>query len=116
MKNIAQIALLVLWIVIIFVLTGYPSLKTPDIDKFPADKVYHFALFFIFGILAFRLVGVYLFFLLGMGIAIVAEVQQIFISGRNFEILDIAAGILGLTTFFVIHKLRSIYKHGVSKT
>lgn len=116
MKNSAQIALLVLWIVIIFVLTGYPALKTPGIEKFPADKVYHFTLFFILGILAIRLVGMYLYFLLGLGIAIVAETQQVFIPGRNFEILDIAAGILGFFTFFVINKIRSTHKHGVSKT
>lgn len=116
MKNVVQIALLMLWIVVIFFLTGYPSLKTPKIDKFPIDKMYHFILFFILGILALRIMGVYPFFILGLSIAITAELQQVFIAGRNFEILDLGASVLGLVVIFIIYQLRSIQKHGVSKT
>jgi len=55
------------------------------------------------------------FFLIGCGIALLAELQQIFIPGRNFEILDILAGIFGLVVIFLILKLARSNKNGLSK-
>jgi len=103
-----QKILLILWIVIIFILTGYPTLKTPEIKEFPLDKLYHFIIFFILGLLEMRLLKTRHFFLLGCSIILLAEAQQLFISGRNFEIFDIAAGVLGLVVIYFILKKRSV--------
>ncbi len=108
MTKSVQRLLLILWIGIIFVLTGYPSLSVPEIDEFPADKIYHFVVFFILGLCEIRLLSRRDYFLLGCAIALIAEFQQIFIPGRDFELLDIIAGIGGLVvSYFTFRKLRS---------
>jgi len=116
MKTNIQRMLLILWIVIIFVLTGYPSLETPRIKGFPIDKIYHFIVFFVLGLLEMKLLNTKGFFLLGCSVVLLAEFQQKFIPGRHFEVLDIAAGLLGLVVIYFILRLRKGFKHGLSKT
>jgi VanZ family protein len=113
-KNI-PIAILVVWIVVIFILTGYPSLKTPHVKEFPFDKLYHFALFFVLGILEYRILKNYLFFVFGCTIAVCAELQQLIIPGRDFEVFDIIAGLIGLFLSFVIFRRRDLLKDEISK-
>jgi VanZ family protein len=95
-------AILIIWTAIVFVLTGYPSLEAPKIKEFPIDKVYHFIIFLVLGLLAariFKLRG----YLIFCGIAVIlAEVQQIWIPGRDFELLDIVAGIVGFVVAYII--------------
>ena len=107
MKRKTRTIFLILWIIIILMLTGYPTLETPKIKEIPIDKLYHFIIFFILGALEIGLVKTRQFFMLGCGVVVVAEVQQIFIPGREFEILDIAAGILGLIVIYFVFKKRS---------
>jgi VanZ family protein len=107
MKRKIHMVFLISWIIIIMVLTGYPTLETPKIREFPIDKLYHFIIFFILGALELGLLKTRHFFLLGCGVVVVAEVQQIFIPGREFEILDIIAGLLGLIVIYLLFKKRS---------
>jgi VanZ family protein len=108
MKKKTRTIFLILWIIVILVLTGYPTLETPKLKEVPIDKLYHFIIFFILGMLEIGLLKPRYFFLLGCGVVVVAEVQQIFIPGRDFELLDIAAGIIGLiVTYVVFTKRRS---------
>jgi VanZ family protein len=116
MKKSARIALLAFWVIVIFVLTGYPHLGVPKIQDIPIDKVYHFVLFFILGLLEYRLFKTGIYFAVGCSIAILAEVQQIFIPGRGFEILDILAGLTGLVISYILFYRRIFKKHAVSKT
>jgi len=116
MKNNVRIILLVCWVIIIFFLAGYPSLKTPAIKDISIDKLYHLIVFFILGILEYRVLKRNLFFIIGCGIAVVAELQQLIIPGRDFEILDIVAGIIGLLLVYFILKWRSAVKNAISKT
>lgn len=104
MKRNIDLLLLIIWIVVIFFLTGYPSLETPKIKELPLDKFYHFLLFFIYGLFGFRVLGAGVYFLSGVIIVITAEVQQIFIPGRDFEFLDMIAGIIGLLCFYLIKR------------
>jgi VanZ family protein len=115
MKKNIRIIMLIVWIVLIFVVTGFPTFRTPKSDA-PIDKLYHFAAFFILGVLEFRVLSTIWFFVLGCSVVILSEVQQIFILGREFELLDIVAGMLGLGFFFLITKLRDHWRHAVSKT
>jgi len=116
MKKSARLALMIVWIAIIFFLTGYPSLEVPKIKEFPLDKIYHILLFFILGMLELPILKPMGFFLLGCGIVLVAEFQQVFIPGRDFEILDMVAGFAGLVVIYIIFKIRRRYRNDLSKT
>jgi|UniRef100_A0A7V3RIK8 VanZ family protein len=107
MKRSIDLLLLVIWITVIFFLTGFPGLEAPKIKEFPIDKFYHFLLFFIYGILGLRIMDTGIYFLSGVIIVIVAEVQQKFIPGRDFEILDMVAGVVGLITIYLIKFLKN---------
>jgi VanZ family protein len=115
-KKGIHITLLVAWIVIILVVTGYPNWKTTKLPTFPYDKIFHFVLFFILGALQYDVIRKHYFFVVGLGLVLIAELQQIFIPGRDFEILDIIAGIIGLLTVYFVFKWRKISKHEVSET
>ncbi|MCX7995710.1 MAG: hypothetical protein N3A65_08090 [candidate division WOR-3 bacterium] len=104
MKKGVNILLLIIWIVVIFFLTGYPGLEAPKVKEIPVDKFYHFLLFFIYGLLGMRVLEIGIYFLSGILIIIAAEVQQIFIPGRDFELLDMIAGALGLLAFYFLKK------------
>lgn len=104
MKKNTRRIMLIVWIVIIFVLTGYPRLEVPKLRQFPVDKVYHFIVFFIMGLLAARLMRAKGFFLLGITVVLLAELQQLVIPGREFEPFDIAAGILALIVSYFIFR------------
>ncbi len=106
MKRNVDLLLLIVWIVVIFMLTGFPSLESPKIKEFPVDKFYHFLLFFIYGILALKVMSTTVFFASGIVIIVCAEVQQIFIPGRDFEYLDLVAGVFGLGSVYLIYLLR----------
>ncbi len=105
MKRSVDVSLLIIWTIVIFVLTGLPGLESPKVKELPVDKLYHFLLFFVYGILSIRLVTGIFYFLSGVLIIIAAEVQQLFIPGREFEILDMIGGGIGLITVFIIYPL-----------
>ena len=104
-KNVRRV-LLILWILIIFVLTGFPMLEVPQVKDIPIDKFYHFIVFFIMGLIAARLVSVKGFVLLGIVVVLLAEFQQLIIPGRDFELPDIVAGILALVVSYFIFRER----------
>lgn len=114
MKRNVRRGLLILWIIIIFVLTGYPKLEVPKMKSMHLDKIYHFAAFFIMGFLAARLLSVRGFFMVGIIVLVLAEFQQLVIPGRLFEFSDIAAGGVGLVTSYFIFRQRGAKIH-VSK-
>jgi VanZ family protein len=116
MSRKTHIVLLIVWIVVIFVVTGYPGLKTPRIKDIAIDKVYHFIAFVLLGIFELRILKTTKFFLIGVTVAILAEVQQLIIPGREFEILDIIAGMIGLLAVFLFSKGREFVRNGLSKT
>ena len=116
MKKSAKVILLIFWIITIFILTGYPGLRVPTIKEFPIDKLYHFMLFFILGILEYRLLKTVLFFAIGGSVVMLAELQQLFIPGRGFELLDILFGFIGLTVSFIIFHYRRLFRNVISKT
>lgn len=105
MKRRIKWTVLLIWTAVVFVLTGYPSLESPKIIEFPIDKAYHFMIFFILGLLAvriFRLKG----YLIFCGVAVIlAEMQQLWIPGRDFELLDIIAGISGFVAAYIVYSI-----------
>ena len=115
MKNTVKVGLLVSWIIVIMVLTGYPGLTHAPLKDYPLDKVYHFILFLILGILEYRLLRTPYFFLVGISIVLIAELQQLFIPGREFELLDILAGMVGLCFSYILFAGYRKIKHAISK-
>ena len=103
-----QWILLVVWILTIFVLTGYPKFNVPRIKDLPADKFYHFVVFFIMGLIAARLMKTMSYFILGVVIVILAECQQLIIPGRDFEVYDILAGVLALFVSYFIFRQKKV--------
>ncbi len=114
-KKSIQVILLVLWILVILIVMGYPSLEAPHFANAPFDKVYHFAVFFILGVLEYRLFHARVFFLLGCVVVIIGEVEQLVSPGRSFELLDIAAGALGLLGSYLFLRMHGWFRE-VSKT
>jgi VanZ family protein len=108
MKRNVKWALLILWVVIIFVLTGFPLLEAPKIKHFPEDKLYHFIVFFIMGFLSAKLLTVKGFFLLGISVLLLAEFQQLIIPGRDFEVLDIVAGGTALVVSYFVCRPKGV--------
>ncbi|MGD9380368.1 MAG: VanZ family protein [candidate division WOR-3 bacterium] len=106
MKRNVRRGLLILWILIIFVLTGYPKLEVPRMKSLHLDKLYHFIAFFILGFLASRLLSVRGFFVLGLIVLLLAEFQQLIIPGRLFELSDIAAGGIALVVSYFVCRQR----------
>ena len=116
MNRSVRFLLLAVWVAIIFFLTGFPSLPTPRIKEFPLDKIAHFFMFFFFGLFARPLLKPVKYFSFGIALILVAEFQQLFIPGRTFEILDMAAGAAGLVVFFIITIPKRSPKNALSKT
>jgi len=105
MKRSVRWSLLIVWIIVIFVLTGYPKLEVPKIKHLHLDKLYHFVVFFIMGFLASRLLSIRGFFALGFVVLFIAEFQQLFIPGREFEVSDIlAGGVAVIVSYFVCRR------------
>ncbi|UCD18860.1 MAG: hypothetical protein JSU64_05370 [candidate division WOR-3 bacterium] len=107
MKRNIRRAFLILWIVIIFILTGFPMLEVPELQEIPTDKLYHFIVFFVMGLLAARSLSVLGYIIVGLIVVLLAECQQLVIPGRNFELMDIAAGITALAVSFFIFRERA---------
>ncbi len=106
-KNIRR-GLLILWIVIIFVLMGFPMLEVPKVKNFPIDKFYHFIVFFVMAFLAARALGARDYYVLGTAVIILAELQQLVVPGRDFEFLDMAAGFVALVAGYFIFRERRL--------
>lgn len=116
LKKTVRTILLIFWVILIFVLTGLPGLETPHLAACPMDKVYHFILFLVLGILGYRTVRTLYFFMLGSFVIALAELQQLAIPGRSFELMDMVAGLIGLCFAYTMFKGYRIVKHAVSKT
>lgn len=108
MKRNTRLVMLIVWIVIIFVLTGYPKLEVPKMKLWGVDKIYHFIVFFILGLLAIKLMSAKGFFLLGLTVVLLAEFQQLIIPGRDFEVLDILAGIVALIVSYFVFRQKGV--------
>ncbi|TXT50670.1 MAG: hypothetical protein FD137_248 [Spirochaetes bacterium] len=80
------------------------------------DKIVHFGLFFIFTLVYIvefkkekhKFPGFQHGALIAFGFVIASELLQLFSRSRRFELLDVAAGILGSATVLAIFKLLSL--------
>lgn len=95
-----------IWAAVILVLTSYPSISVPDTGFELQDKVAHFGVYFILGLLTARAIvfGKKLNFRRSLStcalccciFAALDEGHQLFIPGRSAEIGDILADFAGI--------------------
>ncbi len=99
-----RFVIFVLWMLLIFAVSSWPSLQSPEIGIIGVDKIAHFTQYFIAGIL----LALYLkskqtvmkiiivrFTLLAL-FCIVDEIHQLWIPGRSVSIYDAIANLSGI--------------------
>jgi VanZ family protein len=100
-----------LWAVIVLYIGGRSSVPSPGID-IPIDKVAHFTMYFILGLLAaraarrvWRRVGWGWFITVGLALGALDEFQHRFIPGRSADILDWVADAAGfIIGFWIVYR------------
>lgn len=106
--------LALLWWGLIWLLSSLPSKELPQLHIFSLDKLAHYGVYFILGILLDRwlksrdISGVrrILVFLAVLISALADEYHQYFIPGRSVSIYDFMANALGLGTAFLMGSIR----------
>ena len=109
-----------LWGLIIAILTSYPKVELFETPFDATDKLAHFGVYFIFGLLLMRAFtkweklhikrGFLRTTLVGVPFAVFDELHQLFIPGRTADLWDGAADILGIfTAQIVFYWTLSIY-------
>jgi VanZ family protein len=111
----------IVWSLTILILSVIPSVEPPYPELTYLDKIAHFGQYLVFSILYFimrHLQGgpdkkiLKELFILSLILPLFNEVIQLFVPGRTFCLLDIAANYLGFTMMIIYLKLRSIRKYG----
>ena len=107
----------IVWAVLILAVSSIPGLSTPGLGFSMADKIVHFAEYFILGYLTARAISAFnkeplkIFWMssaITSGYGILDEFHQLLIPGRTAEGLDMIADILGsiLAAALFARKLR----------
>ncbi len=107
----------IVWAVLILAVSSIPGLSTPGLGFPMADKIVHFAEYFILGYLTARAISSFnkeplkIFWMssaITSGYGILDELHQLLIPGRTAEGLDMIADILGsiLAAALFARKLR----------
>ncbi|MFA7543529.1 MAG: VanZ family protein [Candidatus Cloacimonadaceae bacterium] len=112
MKQRIWLWLCILWMLLIWVLSSIPSQQLPSYNVIGLDKIAHFGVYFVWGILAnlwfyyrqFSGKKVWAIGLIMLALAAADESHQYFIPGRDLSIYDFFANALGLISAFVAFK------------
>ncbi len=109
-----------LYALLIFGVSSFSSLSTPELGFSFQDKLYHIAEYALFGLLLYRSLGNWkrlsqyrysLSLLLGVFWATTDELHQYFVPGRDSSLGDILADLFGLGvvigTFRYFHRVKS---------
>jgi len=103
----------ILYGIAILIVSSLPNLKSPEIQFWATDKVAHFLEYAVFAFLAFRSISqfgdqagrglaLWLAFLLLIIFAVVDETRQGFIPGRESDLLDWVADVIGGLAIFTL--------------
>ena len=95
---------------LIFVMSSIPGYELPDLPFYSFDKIVHAFEFGLFGMLVFRALRFpnpcrrpYLLTLcLCIPFAALDEIHQLFVPGRNCDIVDFVFDVLGLVIFTAV--------------
>ncbi|UCG52530.1 MAG: VanZ family protein [Candidatus Latescibacterota bacterium] len=105
-QNQRRLYPVLIYVLLIFAVSSFPSLKAPGPSFALKDKIAHTAEYFVLGLLLFRGVGwtvsrsrtATLGFLVSVGVSVAAldEIYQSFIPGRMMSVYDWYADALGV--------------------
>lgn len=98
--------LLIIWCAGILIATAWPIKEMPVPNKYHLDKLVHFGMFLVMSFAASRAVSRRRYFYLGIALALVSEIQQYFIPGRTFDLLDLTFNLIGLAIGFIAFHMR----------
>ena len=112
--------LFIIWTIILFTLTSYPTLHTPLDKILNIDKLYHFIAYFMFAFLFAKsqnadLKTIYQRLFLLAIVPPFDELHQIPIPGRDFSFYDMAADFLGfLAVILLLYFLKKSKKSKIT--
>ena len=122
-KGIPYAWLALAYAVLILIVSSIPDLKTPQLGFEYQDKLYHFIEYGIFSVFLFfallnsskdflRKNVLLISLLIGASFAILDELHQKFIPGRQADVLDFTADFVGVALiqicFWVYHRKKSV--------
>ena len=109
----------IVWASFILILTSIPTLSAPSLGIDFEDKLYHFIVYFVFGLLLARAgmqrqnsrmtVGLFYAFLMGTTFGVLDELHQTFIPGRTCDFWDATADAIGILAGVLVFKLTSTF-------
>lgn len=115
LKNSHYKYLFIIWTVILFTLTSWPSLNAPSMPIGFADKIAHFVFYLIFALLFVKMKKhqpyaktLRQLCILALIVPLLDELHQIPIPGRQFSIYDIFADIFGMSVVIVYYYIREL--------
>ncbi len=107
------------WVAMMLLITiesSIPDVPVPDLGVDYSDKIYHFVIFGMLGLFLIR--GMFLAvnhllrknpfaatFLIGTLFGLSDEIHQSFVPGRNMDLYDWAADILGIVLFALVYRI-----------
>lgn len=93
---------LVLWVLVLFGVSSIPDLRVPKHDTPGLDKLFHFGEYLVLGVLFARAVGapaarraLWSGALLGLCVAMLDELYQSTVPGREADVVDAIADVMG---------------------
>lgn len=106
MKKVRSWLPALIWAGVIFLLSAFPDVALPGLFPEIDDKIFHWLVYAIFGILLLRATaghawasahaGKWVAFMLGVLYALSDEYHQRFVPGRTADVFDLFADALGL--------------------
>jgi len=107
---------------IIFALSSQPATELPDIQNIYLDKIAHIIEFFVLGICTVRvfrlwvdmkgvagnnrIIFIYLFsFIFVVLFGLIDEIHQIYIEGRQFDLIDLVMDAVGMILVLILYKV-----------
>ena len=105
--------LFICWSLLLFTLTSYPKLETPDTGFTNLDKLAHFIFYFFFALFFVKMHDperlkqtLHKTLILALIVPLIDELHQIPIPGRHFSGWDILADLLGFSLVLIIFRYR----------
>jgi len=107
---------LILWTIIMLTLSSLPDFQAPELFPKYSDKIVHLIEYMIWGILFLLMLkqedriqnvwrALFIMLIFGVILGILDEFHQMFVSGRNADIIDLIADSAGLAIAMILFRI-----------